>query len=160
EFFNATLSTSVPDEPLMWLFLGLFIVLFAANPRVLPEWWWRNPIVLVVVLQYLWLIVAVIYTREPLVSIKFLAAKTWFLVAFFIFPVLVFLRKEDFKLAFRIFIIPMVITMLVILARHYQYDFNFRKVEKAISPIYYNHVEYSTVISMFFPLLCIVYPLA
>ncbi len=159
EFYNATLSTSAPDEPMMWMFLGLFIVMLAANPRLLPEWWWRNPIVLVIVLQYLWLIVAVIYTREPLISTKFLAAKTWFLASFFIFPILVFSEKKDFKLAFRIFLIPLVITMLVILFRHYQYSFNFRKVEKAISPIYYNHVEYSTVISMFFPLLCMVYPL-
>ncbi len=159
EFFNATLSTSAPDEPIMWIFLLLFAILFSGNPRLLPEWWWRNPLVLIIVLQYLWLIVAVIYTKEPLVSTKFLVAKTWFLVSFFIFPALVFSEKKDFKLAFRIFLIPLVATMLIILFRHYQYGFNFRKVEKAISPIYYNHVEYSTVISMFFPLLCMAYPL-
>jgi O-antigen ligase len=160
EFFNATLSTTVPDEPMMWLFLLLFVLLLASRPRdLLPEWWWRNPLTLILALQYLWLIVAVIFTEQPLVSVKFLMAKTWFLVSFLMFPILVFREKKDFRTAFWLLLIPMVLTMLIIIFRHMQWGFNFRKVEKAISPIYYNHVEYSTVISMFFPVLCMALPL-
>jgi len=160
EFFNVTLSTTVPDEPMMWLFLLLFLLLLASRPGdLLPGWWWRNPLVLIIALQYLWLIVAVIFTEQPLVSVKFLLAKTWFLVSFLIFPALVFHSKKDFKRAFWLLLISMVITMLIILYRHAQSGFNFRKVEKAINRIYYNHVEYSTVISMFFPMLCIALPL-
>jgi O-antigen ligase len=159
EFFNGTLSTSVPDEPMMWLFLLLFGVLFASRPAIMPKWWWRNPIVLVVLLQYIWLIVAVIYAEESLISTKFLIAKTWFLVSFFLFPILVFREKKDFKTAFFVVLIPLLITMIIIVYRHKQLGFNFRKIEKAINNIYYNHVDYSTVISMFFPLLIIAVPL-
>jgi len=159
EFFNGTLSTSVPDEPMMWLMLLLFVTLFAAKPGILPQWWWKSPLVLIVFLQYIWLIVAVIYAEEHLISVKFLMAKTWFLVSFFIFPVLVFREKKDFKTAFLVMLIPLLATMLIIFYRHKQLGFNFRKIEKAINNIYYNHVDYSTVISMFFPLLCVAYPL-
>ncbi len=159
EFNGVSLSTSVPDEPIMWMFTGLLAILLAANPKLLPEWWWRNPIVLIVAFQYLWLIIAVIYTREPLVSAKFLAAKTWFLASFFVLPVLIFSEKKDFKIAFKVFLIPVIITILAIIYRHSQYNFNFRKVERAISPIYYNHVEYSSVISMLFPILCVAFVL-
>jgi O-antigen ligase len=159
EFFNDTLSTTVPDEPMMWLFLLTFGVTFVRNPDIFPKHWWRNPLVMVVLLQYLWLIVAVCYSKETFISVKFLLAKTWFLISFFVIPFFVFKEKKDFKRGFFLMLIPMVITMLIVLYRHKAYNFHFRKVENAVSGLYYNHVDYSTVISMFFPLLLIAFPM-
>lgn len=158
-FFNGSLSTSLPDEPLMWMLLLLFAALFCSNPRLIPEWWWRDKLVLILILQYLWLIVAVIYSEQHLISLKFLLAKTWFLVSFFVFPVLVFQGKRDYKRAFFLVFIPLLATIIVIFYRHKQLGFNFRKIEKAINGLYYNHVDYSTLISMFFPLLLVAFPL-
>jgi len=158
-FFNYTLSTSVPDEPIMWVFLLAFILMWARNPKFLPEWWWRNPLTMIIVLQFIWLIVAVVFSKEPVFSVKFLLAKCWFMVSFFVMPVLVFKKKKDFRIAFLVTLIPLLITALIIFYRHYRIGFNFRKVEKAIAGIYYNHVDYSTVLSMFFPVLCIAFSL-
>ncbi len=151
-FMGGSLSTSLPDEPIMWLFLLLFPILLARNPGMLPERWWRNPLVMIVVLQYLWMCVAVIYSRELLLSVKFMLAKTWFLVSFFVLPIFIFKEKSDFKKGYYLTLIPLVITMIIINIRHAALGFHFRKVEKAIGILYYNHVDYSTVISMFLPL--------
>lgn len=154
-FIGDTLSLALPDEPLMWLFVLLFALLFAHNPRILPEWFWRNKLTLLIVLQFLWLIVAVIFSNEKLISIKFLIAKIWVLVSFFILPILIFKEKKDFKKAFWLFLIPMLITALIIFYRHAGFGFKFRKIEKAIAGIYYNHVDYSTVLSMVLPVMAI-----
>ncbi len=159
-FLNGTLATSIPDEPMMWAFLLMFTLMFVNNPRILPEWWLRNPIVLVVALQFVWLIVAVVFSKEPLFSIKFFLAKCWFLVSFFVLPVFVFKEKKDFRRAFILVLIPLVITMVVIFVRHYATGFHFRKIEKAIGDLYYNHVDYSTVLSMVFPALAIAFSLS
>lgn len=159
-FFNYTLSTSVPDEPIMWVFLLLFLLLLARNPQLIPRWWWRHPLTVVIVLQFLWLIVAVTFSKEPLFSIKFLLAKCWFMVSFFVLPVFVFKSKRDFRIGFLVTLIPLLATALIIFYRHYQIGFNFRKVEKSIAGIYYNHVDYSTVLSMFFPVLLIAFSLS
>ncbi len=158
-FFNYTLSTSVPDEPIMWLFLLVFTLIWAANPRILPRWWWNNPLTIIILLQFIWLIVAVVFSQELLFSFKFLLAKCWFMISFFIIPVFVFRKKKDFRTAFLVTLIPLLTTVVIIFYRHYQIGFNFRKVEKAIAGIYYNHVDYSTVLSMFFPVLCIAFSL-
>lgn len=158
-FSDGSLSASLPDEPMMWLFFVLFIVLLAKNPSSIPTWWWRNPLVFIVVLQFVWLFIPVIYSQVPFYSIKFLVAKAWYLVVFFVMPLFIFKEKKDFKTAFLVTLIPLLATMVVIFYRHYLIGFNFRKVEKAIRPLYYNHVDYSTVMSMFFPLLCVAYPL-
>jgi len=158
-FFNYTLSTSVPDEPIMWVFLLVFILLWARNPRIMPNWWWKNSLTAIIVLQFIWLIVTVTFSLEPLYSIKFLLAKCWFMVSFFVIPVFIFKEKKDFRRAFLVTLIPLLATVVIIFYRHYQIGFNFRKVEKAIAGIYYNHVDYSTVLSMFFPVLCIAFSL-
>lgn len=159
EFFGRSLSTSLPDEPMMWIFLLLFLFMWARKPDLMPRWWWQNPITIILILQFIWLIVAVCFSKEILFSVKFLLAKTWFLVSFFVLPVFIFREKKDYGKAFLFFLIPLLVTMLIIFYRHYTMGFNFRKIEKAIAGIYYNHVDYSTVMSMFFPVVCLAYPL-
>jgi O-antigen ligase len=163
-FAGGSLSACLPDEPMMWLFLLLFVFVWAKDPSIIPQWWWRNPLVLVVVLQFLWLIVAVIFSLEFFFSVKFLIAKLWFLVCFFILPLWVFTGKKDYKRGLILMLIPILITSIIILARQSIHNFDFRDVENAIRinynfGLYYNHVDYSTVLSMFLPLLCVAYPL-
>ncbi len=158
QLMGGSLGTSLPDEPIMWLFLLIFPIIWARYPTMFPKKdWWRNPLVFIIVAQYLWLIVAVIYSHDLFVSVKFLAAKTWFLVSFFLIPFFVFKEKKDFRNAFLIMLIPLVVTMFIIFARHMSEGFHFRKIEKAIGILYYNHVDYSTVLSMFLPLLFVAF---
>jgi O-antigen ligase len=154
-FAGDTLSLTLPDQPMMWLFLGLFVVMFARNPQIIPQWWWRDPLVLIVVLQFLWTIVAVIFSEMLFFSFKFLLVKTWLLVCFFVFPIWIFREKKDFVKGFFILLVPMLITIIVILLHHSLYGFRFDRIQRAITNLYYNHVDYSTVISMFFPLLIV-----
>lgn len=160
DFNNDTMAITLPDEPLMWVFLLMFSLIFARNPNYLPKWWWQDSLVLIVVLQFLWTIVAVIFSKMMFFSMKYLLAKSWLLVCFFALPLWIFREKRDFIRGFFVLLIPMLITILVIIIHHATLHFSFDKVQKAMSGLYYNHVDYSTVISMFFPLLLIAWPLS
>lgn len=156
-FLGESLSTSLPDEPMMWLFLLLTIALLASKPSMLPKWFWSNPLTLLVVAQYIWLIVTVIYSHEPFFSVKFLAAKTWFLASFFIIPIFIFKEKKDWKKAFVLILIPTTILMLVIFYKHWKLGFSFERIQVAIRYLFYNHVDYSTFLSMVLPTLCVAF---
>lgn len=158
-FLELPVSTSVPDEPMMWLFLLMTIALLAARRLQLPVWWLRNPLVLIMALQLLWLLVAVVFSQNHFLSLKFLAAKLWFLNAFVVIPIFIFKEKKDFVIAFRLFGITLTLTAIVVLIRHAQKRFDFMEIHGAVSYLYYNRVEYSTVLSMFFALLCAALPL-
>lgn len=155
-----TLSTTLPDEPLMGVWLVTLLVLLVTHRKLLPEWWLRHPLTLAVALQYLWLIVAVIYSKEKVISVKFLAAKSWYLASFFVLPVLVFRSRRDFVRGFRVVLVPLVITMAIVFIRHRMYNFGFMRINRAIGFLYYNRVEYSAVMAMVFPLLIVAWPLA
>jgi O-antigen ligase len=158
-FASDTMSITLPDQPIMWLFLGLFFLVWAQNPKRIPEWYWRDNLTLIIVLQFIWTIVSVIFSKMVFFSFKFLLAKTWLLVCFFFIPVWIFREKKDFAKGFKLLLIPMLLTVLVILVHHAMLGFKFDKVQKSMSGLYYNHVDYSTVISMFFPLLLIAWPM-
>lgn len=157
---SSSLSTSLPDEPLMWVFMFMFPFIFLQNPKVLGRRdWWKDPIVTVITLQFVWMIVAVIFSKELMLSLKFMAAKTWSLICFFVLPYYVFREKKDFRRAFLLFLVPLVVTMVIIMIRHAARGFQFYRVEQAIGDLYYNHVDYSAVISIFFPLLLVAIPM-
>ena len=158
---SSSLSTSLPDEPLMWIFMFLFPFIFIQNPKVLGRRdWFKDPIVTIVALQFIWMVVAVIFSKEILLSVKFMAAKIWFLISFFVLPYYVFRQKKDFRHAFLLFLVPLIVTMIIITIRHAARGFEFRRVEQAIGELYYNHVDYSAVLSIFFPLLLVAIPMS
>ena len=158
-FASDTMSITLPDQPIMWGLLLLFILIFAHNPSILPKWWWKDKLVFIVALQFFWLIIAVAFSKMPFFSLKFLLAKSWLMVSYFILPLFIFKEKKDYIKAFRLLLWPMLITIVVILVHHALLGFKFDKVQKSMSGLYYNHVDYSAFISMFFPLLLIAYPL-
>ena len=158
-FSEDTMAITLPDEPVMWIFLLLFSLVFARNPASLPKWWWKDKLVFVIVLQFIWTMVAVIFSKMLFYSVKFLLVKSWLLVCFFILPLWIFREKKDFIRGFIVMLVPMLATIIVILILHALLGFKFDKVQKSMSGLYYNHVDYSTVISMFFPLLLVAWPL-
>lgn len=155
-----SLATTLPDEQMMWFFLLLTTFLLAARKKVMPEWFLRHPITLILALQYIWLIIAVIFSEKFFPSFKFLLAKTWYLNAFLIIPLMIFKTKEDFIRAYRLFMIPFMLLMVFIFIRHGFMKFNFWASNKVVIPFFQNHVDHSTVLSMSFPLLLIGFQLS
>ncbi len=159
-FFGNTLSTSAPDEPLMWGFMLLFPILLASKRGAIEKSWLKHPIVTLVALQFFWMMIAVFYSRMHLISVKFMIAKSWFLISFFILPVLIFREKKDFRTAFWVLFLPVFITVCIIMVRHAALGFSFRQIEEAVGDLYFNHVDYSTIVSMIFPLALVAIPLS
>ncbi len=162
-FASDTMSITLPDQPLMWCFLLLFFIIWARNPAILPKWWWRDKLVFIAVLQFFWLIISVACSKVLFFSLKFLLAKSWLMVCYFILPVFIFSEKKDYIRAFKMMMIPMLMTVIIIVTHHALLGFRFNKVQMSLEflgqSLYYNHVDYSSVTSMLFPLLLVAFSL-
>ena len=162
-FAGDTMSITLPDQPLMWCFLILFLILWAKNPVLLPKWWWRDKLVFVTVLQFLWLLVSVVCSKVLFFSMKVVLAKSWLMVCYFILPLFIFTEKKDYVRAFKLMVIPALLTVIIIVIHHAALGFSFKKVQRSLEflgqSLYYNHVDYSSVTSMLFPLLLVGYTL-
>ncbi|MFT4061617.1 MAG: O-antigen ligase family protein [Edaphocola sp.] len=156
---GGSLSTTVPDEQFMWMFVPMVTLLAFYNYRRFPQWYFRHPITFVLFLQFCWTIVAVIYSQNLLLSSKFLAAKIWFMVGYVILPPLVFTQKKDFVIAFRAFAIPMMLHAVAAFCLHAYKKFNLYYSNIVVRPFYFNHVDHSTVLSMMLPPMAVAWQL-
>jgi O-antigen ligase len=154
-----SLSTSLPDEPMTWGFFLLLPLLLLYRPSLIPAKALLSPIALIVGLQLFWVAVSTAYSTDVLLSLKYFLVRLWLMIVFFVFPFIVFRDRTDFSLAFRLVLLPVVATIVAVLIRHAMLGFGFRLINDAIGLMYYNHVEYSTILSMIFPLACMAWPL-
>lgn len=152
-----SLSTTLPDEPIMWVFVGVTALIWAHNKNLLPKWYVNHPLFIIIVLQLFWLIISVIFSTNHILSLKHLLAKIWFLNAFIVFPAWVIQDKKDLKKMAAIFTIPVVLHSIFVLAWHYKLNFGFRESNMVVKPFYYNHVDYSTILSCIFPIVIGIY---
>jgi O-antigen ligase len=147
---SSAFATDLPDEPLM-LLMCLVVILFVIFNYKEAEFKFRNILFFLLALQLLWTLITVLFSSMPVVSIKYVLAKSWYLLAFLVAPVL-FLRNEKHikQLAF-VFVISMVIAAFVALVRISMLNFSFAEVNKSVSPFFRNHVNYSALLVLVIP---------
>ncbi len=150
---TATLSTDLPDEPMMLLLSGSLIVIMILKPSVFPAQIKKSGLFLLVLLQLTWMTVTMFFSYETLLSVKYILAKTWFLMAFVVGGMIFLKTKEDFILASKALIFSMLIPVVISLIRHASKGFTFESVNETLSPFFRNHVNYSALIVCLLPVL-------
>ena len=122
---TATLSTDLPDEPMMLLLSGSLIVIMVLKPSVFPSQIKKSNLFLLVLLQLTWMTVTMLFSYETFLSVKYILAKTWFITAFVIGGMIFLKTKEDFILASKALIFSMLIPVVISLTKHAFKGFTF-----------------------------------
>jgi O-antigen ligase len=154
---TTTLSTDLPDEPMMLMLAGSLLLLLILKPSLLPKELMKSSLVLLVLLQLVWMLVTVFFSHEVWLSIKYCLAKSWFLLAFVIGGLLFLRTKDDLKLASKALIFSMLIPIVISLVRHAAKGFTFESINSTLDPFFRNHVNYSALIVCMFPILLVWY---
>ncbi len=146
-------GTDLPDEALMIGLAGVYLLYLFRHGQALDVRFFRHPITLLLLLHLGWLLVATILSAQFVVSFKFLLAKTWYVLTFFFLAGLLLQREEDMQRMCWYMLIPLVFTVVVVLARHSAYGFSFESVYRVLHPFYRNHVTYAAIMAVFVPFL-------
>ena len=150
--FNPHLGTDLPDEPLMLLASVTVVIYLLHRRRVIPIKS-IHLLSLIIILQLLWTCITVITSADFILSIKYLMAKSWYLLAFFALPLILFEDINFFKKAVLLFLGSMLVVTTVILIKQGINDWTFGKVNNAVRPFFRNHVSYSSLLVFMVPLL-------
>lgn len=148
---TTSLSTDWPDESLM-LLLSLSILLHLIYRRPNPLYILISPFVLGIGLQLLWTVVTVVFSIDPILSLKYLLAKGWYLLAFLVAPVLLFARESEIKKGALLLAGSMLAAVIYVLIRHAGYGFTFDSINASVSPFFRNHVNYSALLVCVLPI--------
>jgi O-antigen ligase len=145
-----TLGTDLPDEPLMLLAaFGALCLLasFRFSKKQLA-----HPLLLVLLLQLVWTLFTVFVSTHAQVSIKYLLAKSWYLLAFVGLPLFLFSSRRTLTRAAAVLLGSMFLSTLYCLFRQGLLGWSFGKTNEALEPFYRNHVNYSSLLVCMLPL--------
>jgi O-antigen ligase len=93
-----------------------------------------------------WAFISSLFSTYPVLSIKVLLAKSWYLGAFIGAALLVCTDKKKIRLLALCLAVSMLIVTLLILLRHSFSGFTFAAINDAVQPFFRNHVNYSAML--------------
>jgi O-antigen ligase len=157
--FDGNLSIDFPDEPFMLLASTAGIIFFIYNRKKLT-YKRVHPIVIVILLQFLWTIISTVCSTDVLLSMKYLLAKSWYLLAFVALPIFLLKDEKHLKRSSILFLISTLVAMLVALIRQSTYYWSFEKVNDALTPFFHNHVIYSALLVFTVPIQIAIFQLS
>jgi O-antigen ligase len=98
-----------------------------------------------------WLLVSTLFSVDYLVSTKWMAAKLWYVLAFFGITILMVRKARDFRALFWCLFLPSLFTVVWTLARHASRNFSFAEVNLSMEPFFRNHVNYAVFVALVTP---------
>jgi len=149
---SSSLGTDFPDELLMWG-LTLIIVLLLFKMKKLPLSKVQQPITLLLGASLCWTVISTLFSTHPILSVKYLLAKIWYIIPFCVGTLMFVKSKLDYIKLAKCMILPMAFTVLIILVRHSLSGFSFERVNKINGPFFRNHVNYSALLVCLIPVL-------
>ena len=153
--FSETLGTDFPDEPLMWLNAAMAVFFITYTYKNIGRTNVLHPFVWLLLLQLSWTALTAVTSTYPLLSLKFLLAKSWYLLSFVLLPVLLITTRERLKTTALILTASMTVLVLVTMVRHAAAGFTFATINTSLAPFFRNHVNYSALLVCVIPLLVV-----
>ncbi len=145
------LGVSLPTEPLMAGVLLLFII------KIFYDWsfdkrFLKHPITLALGFSLIWMLFTTITSELPVVSIKFLVSRLWFVIPFyFIFSKLIKDSKDIRKFSW-LYIIPLIMVVSYTTVHHSLWGFERKAGHWVMWPFYNDHTAYGMILAFYLPI--------
>jgi len=145
----------LPTEPLLFGLLLLFLLDRLRGVR-LDAGLEAHPITRSIQVMFVWLVITTLTSSDPLVSLKFVVARGWFVVGFFFLLVPLLSGDKKQERFILLYLIPLLAVILYTVVRHAGYGFEKQAGHWVMDPFFKDHTSYGAVLAMFwFPALAL-----
>lgn len=142
---------SLPTEPLLVLVTAITLVKFfffeEYDKRLIT-----HPISIAIYVYLAWMLLTVVTSQLPLVSLKQWITRVWFIVPYYFVLGHLFLKNPRNRIVFLwLFLIPLIIACIYTIVVHSQYGFTKKTSTWVMFPLFKEHTSYGAVLAMFYP---------
>ena len=148
KFSDAGLAISLPAEPLL---IGILILFLAKllydghyDKRVS-----RHPISIVIYCMFIWMIVTTITSELPIVSLKFIISRLWFIVPSFFLCAILFKKPKNIDLFIWLYITSLCIVCVYTIIHHAMFGFDGDSAHWVMTPFYNDHTAYGAALAIY-----------
>ena len=142
------LAISLPAEPLL---MGI-MVLFLAKMLYDGHYDRRishHPIAIVIYCMFAWMLVTTITSEMPIVSIKFLVSRLWFVIPAFFLCAIFFKETKNIHKFIWFYIAALCIVCVYTIIHHAQYGFDGDSAHWVMTPFYNDHTAYGAALAIY-----------
>lgn len=152
-YYGLPFDMAIPTEPLLFGILILFAFSLAQGHR-LDRKVTTHPVALAIYFYLGWIALTSVSSTLPLVSVKYLLVRIWYIVVFFFLMTYLFRNQkkmEQFVWLFTIAFIPVIIYTIF---RHIQLGLHDNNAAHwVMDPFFNDHTSYGAVLAMLIPFL-------
>ena len=149
--YSDGLNMSLPSEPLM---IGITLIYFLneishgiTDKRIL-----KHPITIIIFIQMAWMVLTTLTSELPIISIKFLIARTWFLTSCYFMASQLFQKQKKIIYHLLLYGTALAIVAIITTVKHASYGFDEKTADWIVSPFYNDHTAYGAALAMFIPI--------
>ena len=141
----------LPTEPILF---GLMILISirALMRGTYDKKLLNHPVTIATLFYLSWMLITVFTSVNPVVSLKFLIAKLWFIIPLFFYLIIVFRDKENMYRVVWLYLIALAVVVFITLTRHYAWGFDQKAAHWIMSPFYKDHTSYGAIVAFYIPL--------
>ena len=145
---DAGLAISLPAEPLL---MGIMVLFFA---KMLYDGKYdrrisHHPIAIVIYCIFAWMLVTTITSEMPLVSIKFMLSRLWFVVPAFFLCAIFFKEPKNIHRFIWLYIAALCIVCVYTIIHHAQFGFDGDSAHWVMTPFYNDHTAYGAALAIY-----------
>lgn len=149
------LALSLPAEPMLAAVLIIFIAkyIYERNFDVDIA---RHPISVVIYIMFIWMIFTTITSEMPIVSLKFVVSRLWFVVPSYFLCAVLFKNPKNINRFIWLYIAGLLIVVLYTIVNHASHGFDGDTAHWVMTPFYNDHTAYGAALAIYI-ILCAAY---
>ena len=145
---EAGLAISLPAEPLLMGILVLFLAKMLYDGKY-DKRISHHPISIVIYCMFAWMLVTTITSEMPVVSLKFLVSRLWFVVPAFFLCAILFKKPKNIDLFIWLYIASLCIVCVYTIIHHAQFGFDGDSAHWVMTPFYNDHTAYGAALAIY-----------
>ncbi len=145
------IGVSLPTEPMLVGIMLLFLLKLVLERNVIDARVWRHPITWVIIAQLAWMLITIVPSTMPVVSMKHFVARMWFVSTMFFLATRLFEDGRKMHTFIWAYLGGLAIVVTYTLINHAQYGFAHDPAHWVMSPFFKDHTSYGAIIAFFVP---------
>lgn len=143
---------ALPTDPLLFGVMLMFILKLIAEKKF-DKRIADHPVTLAIIVNLVWLAITTTTSEMPLVSLKFLVSRLWYVITFYFVTTQTFRNFKNIKRYVAMYMIAFVGVIGYTIVHHGMYGFLEQPAHWVMSPFFNDHTSYGAALAMFYPLL-------
>ncbi len=145
---DAGLAISIPAEPLLMGILVLFIAKMLYDGQY-DKRISHHPIAIVIYCMFAWMLMTTLTSEMPLVSLKFLVSRLWFVIPAFFLCAILFKKPKNIHLFIWLYIASLCIVCVYTIIHHSMFGFDGDSAHWVMTPFYNDHTAYGAALAIY-----------